>query len=66
VPYTPISDKDFSAFTERFENKKSIEDISFRFDEAILMKQYGIDQASVKKLQAIKAKLTARRLDKVG
>lgn len=64
IPYTPINEKDFNVFTEMFEHKKSIDDITFRFDEEILMNRLGIDRSSIKKLQTIKEKLTLRRLNK--
>ena len=62
IPYTPISNKDFSKFKERFKNKNTIEEISHDTDDAILLKQYSIDKSSIKKLQVIKNKLSARRL----
>tara|TARA_B100002019_G_C20911627_1_gene423123 strand:+ start:92 stop:466 length:375 start_codon:yes stop_codon:yes gene_type:complete len=65
VPYMPISNKDFSTFTKKFENKKSIEDIYSVTDQKILVDHYGLNLEQVQKLQSIKRKLTDRRLNKL-
>lgn len=64
IPYTDISDKKFTGFQTKFQNKRSVEEISFEFDKEILLKKNGLDLASIEMLQDIKRKLTDRRLNK--
>ena len=65
IPYLSVDKHTFSNFSNSFEHKNSIEEISAVIDEQVLIQKYGLSLTEVKKLQKIKAKLTGLRLGKL-
>ncbi|UTW67728.1 N-6 DNA methylase [bacterium SCSIO 12643] len=62
MPYVEIDNLQFENFTERFENKKNIEDIFSQNDLAILNPTLGIGNEELLQLTKIRNKLKRKRL----
>lgn len=64
IPYYQINNIEFEYFTQRFENKNSIEDILLQNDFRILHSTLGISKTDITRLTEIRNKLKNKRLRK--
>lgn len=64
IPYIEINEEEFDDFTERFENKRDIEDILQQNDFRILNSVLGINNVDIQRLTEIRNKLKRKRLRK--
>ncbi len=62
IPYIEIDSIQFDGFTNRFENKKNIDDILNQNDFNILNTTLGLTHEEIKMLISIKKKLVAKRM----
>lgn len=64
IPYIEINNEEFDDFTERFENKKDIEDILNQNDFKILNSALRINNEDIRRLTELRNKLKKKRLRK--
>ena len=62
LPYIVV--QDFEEYRKDFENKKSIEDVLFKYNFKILNSVLGLNNEEIERIEAIRKKLVAKRMKK--